>query len=111
MPIATCYLSDKIIGTPDFKSLIIEWAGLIGVEEKDITLNIIRDFEQYGKKYEVMVNLFLPSLWDGEKIEIIQKSLVQLLSKYVSVQSQDIFIMTSIIQSGHVVSNGKIEKW
>ncbi len=111
MPIANCYIKSKISKNPDFEDICREWASLIGVDPKDITINVIRDFEQYGQKYVLMIDLFLPSLWSEANVERIQKSLSELMSKHLRIEESEIFIKTLIIKSGHVFSNGKSENW
>lgn len=111
MPIAHCYLSPSLTHQADFAQLVKDWALEIGVSEKDITLNIISTHQQYGQQYQVMVNLYLPSLWPENAVKNIQESLAALLVKHLSISPQDLFIMTSIIQSGHVYSDGQTEEW
>lgn len=111
MPIANCYINSKISKNLIFEDICGEWASLIGVDPKDISINIIRDFEQYGQNYALMIDLFLPSLWSEADVQRIQKSLSGLMSKHLKVEEREIFIKTLIIASGHVFSNGKSENW
>ncbi len=111
MPIANCYIHKEISGNADFQQVVAEWAENLQISETDISLNVITDFKQFGQQYSVMVNLFLPSLWSEEDIEKIQLSLSELLQKHLKIDSDQIFLMTTIIESGHVLSEGKVERW
>ncbi|MEQ9165031.1 MAG: hypothetical protein RLO12_02140 [Fulvivirga sp.] len=111
MPIANCYINTEIPDKTDFNKLALEWSDKIGASPEDITINVFTDFVQYGNKDAVMVNLFLPSLWSKQEIENIQSSLSGLLEKHIGIEPDQVFIMTSIIQSGHVFSDGKTENW
>jgi hypothetical protein len=53
-----------------------------------------------------LVNLFLPSIWSEENIKDIQKNLLSLLCKHFIIDESDIFIMTLLIQSGHLIEKG-----
>ena len=111
MPIANCYIKKEISGDADFQQLVAEWAKILQLSENDITLNLITDYKQFGQPYLVMVNLFLPSLWSETDIEKIQHTLSDLLQKHLKIDPGQIFIVTSIIESGHVLSEGKVERW
>ncbi len=111
MPIANCFLNDVFTDEINFKSMTEEWAKVLKINPEDITLNIFTDFEQFGNNFRVMVNLLLPSVWSETEIQRIQTSLSELFSKYLNIKPSEIFIMTSIVKTGHVTSNGKIEEW
>lgn len=111
MPIANCFIKRKDIPETLLDTMVREWGMRIGVAEKDICLNFISGFVQAGRSYEVMVNLFLPNLWAEQDIRNIQQSLLDILSGSLHLKKEDIFIMTSVIASGHVVENGQIITW
>lgn len=111
MPIANCYIREELSISADFQQLIKDWAKSLQISETDITLNVITDYKQFGQQYLAMVNLFLPSLWSETDIEKIQQTLSELLQKHLKIDPGQIFIMTSIIESGHVLSKGKVERW
>jgi hypothetical protein len=110
MPIATCFLNPKI-DINQISGLVTEWAGILEVEERDICINVITNFHQFGRDYEILVHLSLPSVWKEREIREIQTSLLGLLSRYCRVAPEKIFIMTNIIHSGHVVDDGEIVTW
>jgi hypothetical protein len=111
MPIATCFLKNKSINPEELQQLVNEWAALIQVDQKDICVNAVTGFQQAGQNYELMINLYLPSLWSEKDVGKIQTSLLELFCQYLNLNVSEVFIMTSIIQSGHVVENGEIVRW
>lgn len=111
MPIAHCFIKEKEIVSSKIEDMAIEWANTIGVETKDVCLNLITDFYQFGQKYTILVNLYLPTVWSEDERKKIQIGLLQVLAKHLQVTPEKIFIMTSLIQSGHVVENGEILYW
>lgn len=111
MPIANCYINQITASTQQLETLTKEWADSIDVALKDICLSFIEVSNQTGQKYKVMVNLFLPTIWDKLSIERIQINLDRALKKHLNLRNEDVFIITSIVQSGNVVENGQIANW
>ena len=111
MPIANCYIQNKHISRDKLEELAGKWAEELHIDVKDICLNVLTDFIQVGKQYEVMVNLFLPSIWSRHDVKTIQKTLLELLMSYFKIESSKVFLLTSIIQPGHVLENGEIVEW
>lgn len=111
MPIANCFINQITVSSEDLDYLTKEWAETIGVNLKDISLTFIDVSQQTGQNYKVMVNLYLPTLWEKSNIETIQLSLDKLLKKYLKLEVSDVFIITNAVQSGNVIENGLIVKW
>ena|SRR5690554_971742 len=111
MPIANCFIKDKKVTQQEFQQLAEKWASEVKVDVKDICLTFIPNGIQAGQQYNALVNLYLPSLWNDDQIKHIQKSLLRILCEFLKVESSEVFIMTFIIQSGHVVENGEIMEW
>lgn len=111
MPIATCFLRRKPAETIDLQGMADKWAREIGVAIEDVCLTFVPYHGQGGQQYEALVNLYLPSLWSADQVGKIQLGLLEVLTDHFGFQSKDVFIITSIVQSGHVVENGKIVKW
>ena len=111
MPIATIYLKNKPMYAGEFGHLVQQWAKNLNLDLEDICLTIITDFIQAGAQYDVMVTLFLPSTWSGKGVKRIQVTLLKLLMEHLKVEASGIFIMTSIIESEHVVENGEVVSW
>ncbi|SHF82147.1 hypothetical protein SAMN05443144_113152 [Fodinibius roseus] len=111
MPIANCFIKDKHVSQQELQELTERWAEQVNVDIKDICLTFIPNCMQGGQQYDVLVNLYLPSLWDQDNIKQIQKSLLNILKGFFGTEASEIFIMTSIIRSGHVVEDGEIVEW
>lgn len=111
MPIAYFYSSNIFPNQEQLDSIVIKWAEEIGVNLNNISISLIETKIQAGNKYKIMVNLYLPSLWGNKDIEYIQLTLAQLITTHLSLLPEDLFIMTSIIQSSNVIENGKVVKW
>jgi hypothetical protein len=110
MPIAICFLN-KSVERDIMNQIAREWSDNIGVDSKDICINYIQNFYQAGQQYEALVNLYLPSLWTDSDIKKIQNELLNVLVKHLHITHNLVFIITSIIESGHVVENGNIITW
>ncbi len=111
MPIAHCFCKDISVSKNSWAEIALQWAADIGVDLSDVTLNAIPLAAQCGKNYTLMVNLYLPSLWPEADVARIQESLVKILSAKLQLNEADIFVLTSIIQSGHVCENGATLRW
>ena len=110
MPIANCIVKKKY-SSNILKLIPKELATDLNIDIKDITINFIESFFQAGNPYEIMIFLKLPSIWEDKDIKRIEKGFVSIFSKIINISVQDIFLITEIIQSGHVVDNGEIEYW
>ncbi|HMO60790.1 MAG TPA: hypothetical protein PKC39_05280 [Ferruginibacter sp.] len=111
MPIANCYLNNCSITNTKADAIANEWAGIINVDIKDVCLSFINIQYQAGRQYRCLSRLYLPSLWQQQQVEKIQMSLQQVLTRHLELKPAEIFIITSIINSGHVVEDGKIIHW
>lgn len=58
-----------------------------------------------------MVTLLLPSIWSKPDITSLQVGLAKALALHYDASLEDIFISTSIVNSGMVVESGKEVKW
>lgn len=111
MPIAHCLVNDIDIVPEEWDKIISDLAVKAKLQVGEITLNVISGVKQFGNPYKVMVTLYLPTVWNSVDIELIQKSLLYALTVNLKLPPEDIFIMTSLIDSGNVVENGKIVWW
>ncbi|MEO9476005.1 MAG: hypothetical protein ABJG41_10735 [Cyclobacteriaceae bacterium] len=111
MPIANCYLKEKYFDQSVFDALTEGWSIEIGVALDDITINWIVVNGQSGQSHEAMIHLYLPTIWSAADVAKIQLSLSKLIAKHFALKPDQINIMTSMIPSGQVVSNGIIENW
>lgn len=110
MPILVCYTRERH-KQKDWDKLVQHWGERIQVAQKDICLNVITDFTQAGANYKLLANLYLPSLWPEPSIKHIQKSFLACAEEFLDIQQKSIFLMTQIIQSGHVIDRGSLEEW
>ena len=109
MPIANCIVTSECKSSDT--NLIELWSKESGQSSEGMTVNIISDAQQLGKKYRVIATLHLPSLWSESGISSLQLGLAQALSKYFSLQIDEVFVITNIVESGRVVESGKEERW
>jgi hypothetical protein len=110
MPIANCIVNNFGLPLIDYQLVVNEWADEIPTKRENITLSFIAG-SQYGNKYKMLVNLYLPSVWKSGEVERIQLTLLNTLIKHLNLNKEEIFVLTSIIHSGHVVENGEIQNW
>ena len=111
MPIAYCFVKDKPGIKAHLQKLVSDWANEAGVDPKNITINLVTIQHQVGNPYAVMINLYLPTVWSEEDVQRIQVSLLKVAMNHFQVEAKEIFVMTSLIQSGHVVEDGKVVRW
>ena len=111
MPIAHCLVKDFVILPHEWDDVVTDLAEKAKLNKTDITLNVIANTHQFGNHYKIMVNLYLPTLWTSMDVELIQTSLLQAFIENLKLNPSEIFILTSLIESGHVVENGKIVWW
>lgn len=110
MPIANCFVSKKL-KTSNHQRIIDELSNNLNINPNDITINFIYTDKQIGNQFELMIFLYLPSLWSKKDIEKIELSFTTVLSGILDISFENIFAITTIIESGNVVSNNRIEKW
>lgn len=111
MPVANCMLTNIKIDKKIVAPLVSEWAAEIKIHENYITVNLIENQLQLGKNIPIFANLYLPSLWTNGEIEKIGLAFHKVLIKYFNVNDEDIFIITSIIESGNAFEKGKAQYW
>ncbi len=109
MPIAHCILKTRkdIPAT----NVIELWSKFAGIDKSEMTINFVAASEQIGKEYEVMATLYLPSLWSNDKTKSIQLGLARALAESLNLPIESIHIILLIVDSGHVVENGKVQNW
>ena len=55
--------------------------------------------------------LYLPDFWTPDEVKGIQVGLLETICKCLEIKKERVFILTSLITSGHVVEDGKIVSW
>ena len=114
MPIANCIISSEYLDLDDnSKDLIRLWVEYSGIQQAgpEMTVNMISSNSQKGKEYAVMATVLLPSIWSKNEISALQKGLARALSAYYSLPNEQVFITTSIVDTGLVVENGSEITW
>lgn len=111
MPIVNCFTKNENIDDQLMDDLLNKWSEKIEVDRKDISINFINNFSQKGENYEFMVFMYLPTLWSQESIKRIQLSFLESIMVIFDVKAEDVFIITTKIDSGHVVENGEVLNW
>lgn len=109
MPIANCIIAPELKGKGN--DLVTMWSHESSKAAEQMTVNIIRREQQYGNKYDIIVDLWLLSLWPESDISDIQLGLARALSKHFDVTPDQILIMTQPLTSGHVVEGDLELDW
>jgi len=114
MPIVNCIVSPDFKGEIESKpGLIQRWSKESGVSEagKEMTINIVRSEAQCGNKYKIVAYLDLPTQWSPDSIISLQRGLGIALTKSFSLTSDEVLIITHVIESGKIFDKGEIVKW
>ncbi len=109
MPIAHCLVSKFC--QPSESSLVDLWTKHSGVSASEMTINISQVDHQQGKSYDIISSLYLPSCWEKASITKLQIGLSNALSEYYGLDQSNILILTSVIESGNLVEQGKEQQW
>lgn len=111
MPIADCFFIGELPADADLDSLIALWSEESDVGPEEMTINLIDGVRQGGSSYRLMALLFLPSLWSADAVRRLQRGLAAALSRGLGLSPADVNVITSIVDSGHVVENGGTQEW
>jgi hypothetical protein len=111
MPIANCFVGKDVFERADIEGLAPLWAEGSGVGAEHMTIDVVSRSFQEGAGYEVMAFLFLPSLWAPEDVRRLQLGLASALRRAFEVPAAEVQVLTSIVESGHVVEKGEIVEW
>jgi hypothetical protein len=111
MPIVNCFVGEDVLGGADLEELVPLWAEESGVGAEQMTINVVSPSIQVGAGYQVMAFLFLPSLWSSEDVRRLQLGLASALRRAFAVPAAEVHVLTSIVESGHVVEDGEIVDW
>ena len=112
MPIANCIITSKYQKNSDNSSRLIElWASESKKPSEHMTINIITSNEQLGKQYHIMASLLLPSIWSGSDISSLQIGLAKALALHFNASLSEVFVATTIVNSGMVVEAGEQVEW
>ncbi|MGY3686846.1 hypothetical protein ACXAAV_09270 [Vibrio coralliilyticus] len=111
MPIAHCTILSDLVSKAETGEVIERWGSLSEQPTTDMTINFVRAERQEGKSYEIIANLFLPSVWSEKSVSALQLGLAKALSESFFVEPKNVLVMTTILSSGFVVENGREVTW
>ena len=96
---------------PELDALTVLWSEESGVGSEHMTINVISGARQTGAPYRVMAFIYLPSLWTSEQVGRLQVGLARALARGFAGAPGEVLVVTSIIESGHVVEGGETKAW
>jgi hypothetical protein len=111
VPIANCFVHDDVPPELEIDALTTLWSEEAGVGSEQMTINVIASTRQTGAAYRVMAFLYLPSLWSSEQVRQLQGGLARALGRGFGVAPAEVQVITSIVESGHVVEAGETQTW
>jgi hypothetical protein len=111
VPIANCFVRDDLPPERDIDALTTLWSDESGVGSEHMTINVITGTRQAGAPYRVMAFLYLPTLWSSEQVRQLQVGLARALSRGLAVAPTEVQVISSIVDSGHVVEDGETQDW
>lgn len=111
MPIANCLVRDELPAEFEIDTLTSLWSEESGVGSEQMTINVIAGTLQTGAPYRVMALLYLPSLWSVDEVRRLQVGLARALGRAFAVAPDEVQVITSIVESGHVVERGETQDW
>jgi hypothetical protein len=111
VPIANCFVRDDLTTRAPAEGLTAIWAEESGIGDEDMTINVVAGTGQHGAPYAVMAFHYLPSLWSREDVCRLQVGLASALGRSLAVDPAEVQVITSIVESGHVVEDGETRDW
>ena len=111
MPVVNCLITEDALKLSQTDSIVQYWADLSNINPMDITINILPIYQQLGVGYPIFATMYLPSIWSSEAIKRIQLGLLKTLLVHSNRSKEEVFIVSILIDSGHVVENGIIQQW
>ena len=111
MPIANCFVRDDVPTGPEIERLPRIWAEESGISAEHMTINVVAGTRQIGAAYGITALLYLPSLWSSAHARRLQVGLAKALGRGFSLDGSEVQVITSIVDSGHVVENGETQEW
>jgi hypothetical protein len=111
VPIANCFVHDEVPPELEIDALTALWSEEAGVGTEQMTMNVISGSRQTGEPYRVMAFLYLPSLWSAQRVRQLQEGLARALARGFAVAPAEVQVITSIVESGHVVEGGETQAW
>jgi hypothetical protein len=112
MPIATLIVREDApeLAVP-LSAVVDRWSAASGVTADYMTVNMLPRARQAGARYAVMAFLYLPTLWSAGKVDTLQLSLAQALAECFTVAPDSVQVVTTMVESGHAIEDGRIQTW
>jgi hypothetical protein len=111
VPIANCFVHDDVPPELEIDALTALWSEESGIGSEQMTINVIGGTSQTGAPYRVLAFLYLPSLWSPEQVRQLQVGLARALGRGFDAAPAEVQVITSIVESGHVVEAGETQNW
>jgi hypothetical protein len=111
VPIANCFVRGGVATGAGVEGLTGLWAEESGIGDEHMTVNVLVGTGQSGAAYAILAFLYLPSLWKLEDVRRLQVGLARALARGFALDPADVQVITSIVESGHVVENGETQEW
>ncbi|MGF1694355.1 hypothetical protein L4C54_01630 [Vibrio lamellibrachiae] len=112
MPIANCFYAPSLdLQISQSSSIIDQWANYSEQDASLMTVNFIQTERQHGNAYFVIAELSLPSQWPQTSISKVQLGLAKALTETLSIETHQVLVMTTLIESGLIVENGQEINW
>lgn len=111
MPIANCFVRAGVPAAAEIHGLTCLWAQESCISDDHMTINMAAGTRQDGAPYSIVAFLYLPSSWSSEDVGRLQVGLARALAKAFALDPADVQVITSIVESGHVVENGETQEW
>jgi hypothetical protein len=111
VPIVNCFVSGQPPAQAEIEGLVALWSEESGVDSEHMTINVVAGVRQSGATHPVMAFLYLPSLWSPQQVRRLQVGLAGALCRGLAVGPAEVQVVTSIVESGHVVEEGEIQDW
>ncbi|WP_305856873.1 hypothetical protein [Balneatrix alpica] len=112
MPIAQCFLAPSC-PEPQGQHLVSAWAQYSGQPqaEAEMSVNLSRVDQQWGKGYLIMAQLWLPSLWSEPAIAQLAQGLSLALGQHFALPQWEVLVLVQLLESGRVVEKGQLQCW
>jgi hypothetical protein len=110
MPIANCFVPDTGPAV-DAGRVVRAWSAASGVEDTEMTVNLVRTSGQGGRGYAAMAWLYLPTLWSAADVDALQRGLAGALGEVLDAPPDTVTVLTTMLASGTVVEGGEILRW
>lgn len=112
MPIANCIFEPDVdFIESDAAKVVVSWAKRSDTDSSEMTMMFTRSDKLIGKQYAATCYLSLPSIWSQASVSKLQLGLAKAICESFSLDISKVIVITTIIDSGFVVENGREVHW